>query len=368
MLRRQVDIALALGCERCIVVSQGLPERLVEIQHLVEGKGRKFHAIAGPRALSGLVSTADELLVFGDGVVPDEAHVRSALADHRGVFVLPADPAVSQGFERIDRSHAWAGVLRTRGSDAARLTDLPSDIDPISALMRLAVQSGRPILELPGDCLTDGRWLLVRSSEHAQTAGHAIARATIPRAGWSAPFSALADRLVLARAGSLPDAAKPARSLQLAGAILLAIALAIGWNAYPALALAALALAAFASRAGRSLARFGGPGRAWLVRYRETIALGLFDAALVAVLAWGLPPNAWKELLFPLAMMLGLLRLGEQGPARWLAAMCRDRALLATLLAVAVGFGRTTVAIQSVAVVILVLLLLVALRTRLTRA
>ena len=368
VLERQVELAQALGAERFVVVSQGLPQELIAVQHRVEDAGGAFHAIAGPRALSGLLSSADDLVLFADGVLPNSATVQDALAEGRGVFALPADPAISQGFERIDRDRAWAGVLRTQGSDAARLADLPSDVDPVSALMRLSIQSGRKIIDLPPELLGDRRWLLVRTVEQATTAGRAIIQSRVLHAGWTAPFHALADRLVTARADRLHSPQAAARWTGLSGGMLLALAGGLGWYGFPALALGFGAGSAFLFRISRSLSDLAGKAKGWMGQRRDVLVGAVLDLALVAVLVLTMPPNALKMLFFPVAMMLGLLRLAGRDSRRWLRQIAEDRALLFALLAVGVGFGQLMPTIQGIAVLALLALLVVSFATRLTRA
>ena len=68
--RRQIELALSLGCERVVCLADNLGPGLITLQHEVEGAGAKFHVISKPRALCGLVYASDELIVLDDGVLP----------------------------------------------------------------------------------------------------------------------------------------------------------------------------------------------------------------------------------------------------------------------------------------------------------
>ncbi|WP_206678135.1 hypothetical protein, partial [Salmonella enterica] len=69
-----------------------------------------------------------------------------------------AAPAVAEEFERIDADRAWAGILRTRGDRVARLAEMPPASDAASALLRIALQGGDPVVMLPADTIAGGRW------------------------------------------------------------------------------------------------------------------------------------------------------------------------------------------------------------------
>ncbi len=368
VIMRQARLALALGCERVVCIAQGLPPGLIAVQHMVEREGMRFHAIAGPRALAGLVSVADEILVCGDGVVPDSEILREHLGERPGLLALPAEPAVERGFERIDRDRAWAGVLRTSAGDVERLGDLPPDIDALSALMRVAVQRGRRIVDLPEAVLTGGRVAMVDGPEAAhQVAVRAVSDA-LPVASWAGPFAALADKAMRAGAPELLGRPAAVNALRFGVALLAAIALAAAWQGVAAAALAVLAAAAMVLRASEGLGRVADAGKGWWSRHGRMASLVVLDLLLVTIVLAITPRSAWPRALFHLVIVLGLLRLCTLFGPRWLGDLAQDRTLLLAVLATGAAFGVLAATFQAVAVLVLAALIIVHRRRGITGA
>lgn len=196
VIERQADIALALGSERIVCFGAGITPELLTVQHMVERQGKRFHVLRTIDALRAQVTAADELLVLSDGVLPDYDVLAEVLGGQRGVVAFPAEPGLAAGFERLDRDRAWSGVLRCGGAELERMADLPHDIDPLSALMRAALQAGRTVRLLPGEILAEERWPMVNNADQARQVGRRAVARTYAPAGWVAPGHALIDRLV----------------------------------------------------------------------------------------------------------------------------------------------------------------------------
>ena len=90
----QLELALRLGCERIVCLADGLNEGILPLLHRAEAAGASFHALAGARALSGLVKAQDELFIFAEGVVPDPPLVGELLGERSGIVALPAEAGV----------------------------------------------------------------------------------------------------------------------------------------------------------------------------------------------------------------------------------------------------------------------------------
>ena len=111
LAERQVELALALGCERIICLASGFEKGVSGLQRRADAAGVKFNAVSGPRALLGLVGATDSLIAIAEGVLADADIAGAALTDGEGVLVLPVEAGLAAGFERIDLNHAWAGIL-----------------------------------------------------------------------------------------------------------------------------------------------------------------------------------------------------------------------------------------------------------------
>jgi hypothetical protein len=178
LARHQLGIVLALGCERIVCLTQAPYDDIVELKSAVEAVGARFHLIAEPRALVGLVTAIDEVVALGDGLLAWPPTAIALLEGGPAVLVQPVEAGITAGFERLDLNHADAGACRIPGRLVQRLTELPRDCDGFSALQRIALQGGVPQRLLPAVALAEGRWTLVRSEVEAHAAeSHWIHRA-----------------------------------------------------------------------------------------------------------------------------------------------------------------------------------------------
>src|SRR3569623_856203 len=152
-----------------------------------------FAAAAGddPALLAELRQAFVESLEHHDGLLlaPDEA--QKALAGGAGVLVLPVEAGLAAGFERIDLNHAWAGVLAMHGRLVERIAELPPDCDPVSGLLRIALQGRVPKRVLPEAVLTEERWALVRTRHQLAALDPGWIQRHAAASAWRAPGKAL---------------------------------------------------------------------------------------------------------------------------------------------------------------------------------
>ncbi|KWV96081.1 hypothetical protein [Erythrobacter sp. AP23] len=353
LVERQLDIALAAGCESIACLATTVGREVIDLQHRAEAAGARFIAIREPRKLSGIVTAQDELLVLSSGVLPDEDSIVRHLAKP-GVLVFPEDPAVQRGYERIDAHFAWAGALLVRGNAVEKLAQLPTDVDTPSALLRIALQSGVRTHPLETRLLDEHIWLRdptteeLAMRERSWVAGHADV------APFSAPGLAIAERMGARLAQDTMGGRLP-RFLALGAAAMGLLALSLGLAGWilPGFGLAALAVLLFAME--EVVRRISNAGQ---VRPSVPVlvqALGiLLDPLLVVLVAMASPEDTtWLRLFVP-AVLFGLLHLGERlSTARWRRSYA-DRVLLTLGLLPAVLFGvaQPFVAVLSLAVLV----------------
>lgn len=364
---RQLDVALAMGCERVICLAEAPSPGIVQLQHAAERNGAKFSAISGGRALGGLVKAADELLVFAPGVLPDAELAADALGDRPGIVVLPAGPAVEAGFERIDRDDAWAGILLARGDIVERLAELPPDSDPVSSLLRLALQRGGRRIGLSPEIVDGGGLMLVADVDALAIAeGKWLAR-NVRAESWRRPGMALVDRLVRRFAPRLLSSRAAAPTAGAFGALLAAGGVALAGYESVTAGFALLGLAASAFVAARMLRGFerGKVADTWLGGKR--VGDLAIDAAVVGAAVAGSPRDPLFA-GFAAAVLVLAVRLAEQVGARSRIAPAGDRIALLIVLALAAAFGKLVPAVQTLALAILVLTLVEGRPARLTQA
>ena len=353
LARRQLDFALAAGCESVIVLGDGGSAEAIALRHAAEAAGARFLAIREGHGLLGAVRADDELLALAPGLLPEAAAARDALGEGRAVLVLPAAAGVAAGFERIDLERAWAGAVVVGGAQVERLSDLPLDIEPASALVRIALQAQVPEKRLPAKFLADGSWAMLDEPGKVAASEHAWLTRHLPPAEASAPVKWLAFRALAPLAGRLLAAGRSAEAL-VAGAIavLAGAVLAAGYGLAP-LGFALVAPGAVLAEAAAGLARlrlapFGRETR----RIRLSAVLPwLADAALLACALFAIE-GSWPHRVFPPLVMLGALHTFRRADRL---AWTRDRGLLAILLAVAAAFGLAEPAIMLAALALVAL-------------
>jgi hypothetical protein len=356
--RRQVDLALALGCERVACLADAPSSQVVAMQHAAEHAGAQFNALTNTRGLAGLVHAADELLVLAPGVLPQADLLTHALGDRPSVLVLPADEAVPAGFERIDREFAWAGVLLTRGAAVERLNELPPDSDPISSLLRIALQSGTRVVALPADTMSDGKLLQAGDVQALERAENTWLAASGELPSWRTPGAAFVARLARRTAARALRGGRAVLVTDIFGGVAAAGAAALGCIERPAFALGSLVLAAGAFALGRTWRRIErGPPKGvrrtrWWER-GETLAL---DAAFVAVAVFAAPLEASSAAFAALALVLAMRIAATEPSASW-ARAASDRIVLFALLAGAASLGYLIPAIQVLALTALAMVL-----------
>src|SRR5690606_9655395 len=157
---RQLEFALALGCNSVICFSSSLTVPQIALQHAAERAGARCHCTGDTHAVARMAGSAEQLLVMAPGLIPLAMEAHEALKQGDRVLTLPAEAGIAAGFERIDLHHAWGGALSMSGRLAGALTSLPQDCDPVSALLRIAAQAKLPHAELSEKLLTSGQWVL----------------------------------------------------------------------------------------------------------------------------------------------------------------------------------------------------------------
>ena len=363
LARRQLDFALAAGCESVIVLGDGGSAEAIALRHAAEAAGARFQAIRDGHGLLGAVRADDELLALAPGVLPEAPAAIDALAKGRTVLVLPAGPGVAAGFERIDLERAWAGALVVGGGQVERLSDLRADIEPASALVRIALQARVAEKRLPEETLADGSWAMLGDGAAPAASERAWLKRHSPTVAPWAPSKWLASEALRSLAKRCLAAGRSTEALVAGALVMLAGSVLAAWYGLAALGFALVPLGAVLVQAALGLSRLRrapfGPATG---RMGVPIVLPwLVDAALLACAVLAVE-GSWLHRLFPPLALLGALHaIRPRGGTGW-AALAGDRGLIAALVAVAAGFGLVEPAIM------LLSLLLIALNVAQTRA
>jgi hypothetical protein len=369
LARHQLSLALAMECQRIICIARQMSPELVQLQHEAERTGARFHCINGPRALSGLITATDELVVVSDGLLPPLDAAMALIEGAHSVVVQPVEIGVAAGFERIDLNHASAGLMRIPGRLVERLQELPADCDTASALTRIALQSGLEQRPLPADA----RWRLVRNEGEAHAAEAGWIGAHLDGDGPHTPGTAISRFAVRTFGPAILHAGSGGNILAIGAAVSLVLALGLGWAGFAASALVFCAIAWIVRRAGALLMAVEAESMALAPSRwpREPLFDWVNDLVMVTIMIWNTAPfpdsSLWQRGFAPLILLCLVRlfpRLAERAWAAWLA----DRSLLALLLAIAAGMGLLTQAVPLLATVLALLAILLPSRLmRITR-
>lgn len=338
LIERQLDVALAAGCETIVCLATHVGREIIDLQHRAEVAGARFIALKEPQKLSGIVSATDELLVFSAGLLPEEEQVLKHLAKP-AVLTFPADTAVTRGYERIDANFAWAGAMMAHGSSVESLAQMPPDVDVPSALLRISLQAGLRTHPLEVRLLDENIWLREPTAEElAEREKHWIG-ANADLTPFSAPGLAIAERLAARIARDTIHNRLP-QVVGLTAALFAALASMTATWSWSVASFGFATLTAALVAMEKVVRRIATAGQ---VRPRTPLVARILqlviDPLLLFLIALASPEDTgWLRVFVP-AMLLGVLHLGERlSISKWRRSYA-DRALLALLFVPAAFLG-----------------------------
>lgn len=359
--RRQLALALALGCSRIVFLAESLSGELVSLQHVAEDHGAQFHVVAAPRALVPLVAPEDELIVLSPGLLAMPEDAMNLLGSGQGVLVMPVETGLAAGFERIDLNHAEAGAMRLPGRVVAQLGDLPGDWNAPSALLRLAMQGGVRQLPLPSTLVETGRWSLVRSEDDAHRAEPRWLRLHTAVKGRRSPGEALAAGIVHGFGPAVLHAGTRSFAVTVGAWVAGLLGLGAAWLGSPTTGFCFLGVSWLIRRCAALLARIERDSlvlaEGWF--QPELVFAWALDLGFVLVSGWrseipDLPGVPLGSSYFAAAVFVGLLRLVPAlAPGEGWAMALTDRLLLAVGLAAASAFAAFDSVLMGASVVLL---------------
>ena len=354
LARHQLAVAHRLNCQRVICMARGTSAELIDLQRCAENGGLKFHIIADTRGLSGLVTSADELLVLCEGVLADPAIIAGKLVKQSCVLVQPADGAVEAGFERIDLNFAVAGIMIIPGRLAERLRELPADCDVVSTLTRIALQHDITRQEVPAALRTKALQM-IRNEEEAHGAEQELLKRVLGGPSSPSPGHFLSIRTAILFGPALLHARNGVAVFAFLFLALLAGALVSGWFGLSALGLVMCAVGWVLLKILESLSEVN--NRISIARtsvFSQIKSAGwLLDFAIVLILALQAPVSGdvlGLGIFFAPMMLMLLLRIAALAFEGWHSGYFGDRALLCTGLAAISVLGSSAPSVQILAV------------------
>ena len=360
LAHRQMLFACELGCDSVIAHGSGATRVGIDLRHAAEKLGLKYQVITNSHALPGIIGDDDSLLVLQPGLLPESRTVLDLLrAEGDRVLVVPAGPGSSTGFERIDLERAWAGAFSIPGRWLGKLANLPEDVAPHGALLRIALQQRLPEARLADAALDDGKWTIIDSEETARARTFDWQSSHLGKTNPGA-ISRWLGKTAIARLGSrLLDMPYARPALLALSALLLAGSVAAGLFDRPVLGFFLVALSvpvweAFLALSRLVVAPFGRIRRLPVLRF-------VIDAALLALGVMAIDSLFHRSIFPPFVLVGGLLLLDRGILPNWLEPL-RDRMFVAASIAVLALFTTPELAIMLTGLLVLAANILVSRR------
>ena len=352
LVERQLDLALAAGCTTIACMCENVGREILTLQHRAEKAGARFLAVRETRMLAGLAVADHEVLVIGQGVLPSDRIVLKRLPEP-AVLAFPAEPAVSAGYERIDLQYAWSGVMLVHGALIERLSELPPDADVPSALLRIALQAGTRLDELPATLVEAGDWQFDPDTHDLAEREQRWIRTHAAPAPFTAPGLAVAERIAVKIASDIIGR-KGHRVPALAAVLAGCAGIFSAWAGMPVVGLGFGALAATLSAVAGMVDRLLSAGEIAIdTGHWGRMADWMTDPLLAVLIAYASPEDTgWLRLFVPFVLFASL-RLGRKVARQRWKPTYSDRISIALATVPAAFFGIAQALVGIIAVIAL---------------
>lgn len=242
----QIAAALALGCKSvlCLVDEREVGANSAEVNGLrrqAADGGAAFHLVSDIFGISSEVTPRDALIVFAGGMLPQRSMCYEVAGERPGIAAYGSPGGEKIALERIDADNVWGGIFRAPGDMVERFAAVAPDGDPVSGLLRTALQNGVRLVELR-DAEAP---VVIRTSEQARAEGERWRRQRLGRPDWRVPGEAIAIILALRHGGAsgVRDRSSALSSVQylpLASYIVVGLSILLAWAGWSAPAFLAL--------------------------------------------------------------------------------------------------------------------------------
>ena len=320
VVEHQARRAIEAGAARVLLLIDDGPGELLEAVARLRHDGIQTGMAQGIDQVADAVGEDETVLLIAEACLPEVGLLRAVCRAHVPALAVLDDTADHGQFERIDADQRWAGVALLDGHRLAETAAMIGAWDPVSTLLRRAVQEGAGRIDAarPPILATDAAALA--AAEQAILVGARKPADDLIGRVLFAPTEELAMPLLLARKTEANVVAGIGALLAFVGG---ALSLA-GWRWLPLIGLLLSGLAgAGAARLGRirQRSRFQERIFGWV----RLVGAGLGVAGLSRLLAtasgqWGW----WLTGGLLVAAMLGLSAERRLSPARppiWLASV-----------------------------------------------
>jgi hypothetical protein len=318
LVEQQARRAASAGATHILLLVEEIPPELVAVIGRLRDDGLTIGMAEGIDVAADAL-TEQRVLLIADGCLPEPRVLHDLAGLPVPAVTTLADVAAHERYERIDANSRWAGVALVDGHRVAETATILGTWDPVSTLLRRAVQEGA--IRLAVDDVPP--LLLVDRASLASAEAQIVAAARRPASDWISrflfsPIEELALPFLLARRVN-------AIWLALAAGLLALFGGGMAWAGWRWLPLICLLLggplAAGAARLARVQAR-PIPFETVLTAVRLLGAAlatsGLATGLAMASRQWGW----WLVAAIVLAMMValdGACRLSGKDRGQWIA-------------------------------------------------
>ncbi len=233
LIEYQARQATGAGARELFIMVEAVTPQLSRLVDRLIADGIQVHLIRDMPALMRQLPRNSDILLFADGMVVDQAHVRDLASVEGNGLLLVEDSGTTSHLERVDSHYRWAGVARVTPQTLFNTLDLIGDWDLVLTLLRATVQAQPRRIIIPQTEVAEGRVALIDRQETADL----VARALVaPMKGDG--VEAGAERYILGPAARLvaPRLLRlqiPPRHLMLSAAAIALLGLAVlvpGWT------------------------------------------------------------------------------------------------------------------------------------------
>ncbi len=248
LVEHQARRAVDAGAARILLLVDESPPELTATILRLRHDGITAGTARGIDQAADAIDADEDVLLIAEACLPEVALLQRVIVEPvPAVAVLPDLPEHGQ-FERIDATQRWAGVALLDGHRIAETAAMIGAWDPMSTLLRRAVQDGARRIDAPSPPLLATDAAALQAGEQAILAGARKPADDLIGRVLFTPTEELALPLLLARKADANMVAGGAAAL----ALLAGLSSLIGWR-WPALIGLLLCgpMAAGAARLGR---------------------------------------------------------------------------------------------------------------------
>ena len=142
VVEHQARRAIEAGAARVLLLIDEAPSELSEAIARLRHDGIQAGMAQGIDQVADAIPQDETVLLIAEACLPEVGLLRAMTAAHVPVLATLPDTADHAQFERIDADQRWAGVALLDGRRVAETAAMIGAWDPVSTLMRRAVQGG----------------------------------------------------------------------------------------------------------------------------------------------------------------------------------------------------------------------------------